>query len=303
MASPVSSPNAPDLKPTVLIVDDIPGNLIALEAVLSDYTVLSARSGREALDVLEKTEVNVILLDIQMPEMDGFETARRIKQLANYRGTPIIFITAVFKDDPYVKKGYEAGGVDYFTKPFDPDILRMKVSIYASFHQKDKLLKERERRIRQSEELLKAGHKLSAVLESLSVGVIISDAKGGVLQTNDAVLKIWKSIEPAENDSYGEFLKWWGGAGKALKDAFALALDRGKSSHNESITLQCFDGTSKCVLTSASPLRGLDGKIVGAVAVIQDVTEHKKIEATLEESIMKLVSVGVEVEQRVAVSP
>lgn len=285
-------------KATILIVDDNPSNLIALEAVLDDYKVLSANSGQEALDLLEKNHVNVILLDIQMPGIDGFETARRIKLMPSYHGTPIIFVTAVFKDDPYVKKGYEVGGIDYFTKPFDPEILKTKVAIYASYHQKDSLLKEREQRIKQSEELLKAGHKLSAVLESLPVGVIISDVKGGILQTNDTVLKIWKSIEPAENDSYGEFLKWWAGGGKVVKDSFSAALTQGSSSHNEVLSIVCFDGTCKTVLSSVSPLKGLDEKIVGAVAVIQDITEHKKIEAHMEESIMQLVSIGVEIEQR-----
>lgn len=284
-------------KATILIVDDIQGNLTALEAVLSDYKVLSASSGQEALTLLETNDVHVILLDIQMPGMDGFETAKRIKQMENHRSTPIIFVTAIFKDDPYVKKGYEVGGIDYFTKPFDPDILKMKVAIYATYQQKDSLLKEREKRVRQSEELLKAGHKLSAVLESLPVGVIISDIKGGVLQTNDAVLKIWKSIEPSNDNSYGEFIKWWSEAGKAVKDSFSTALT-GKSSHNAIVTIQCFDGTAKTILSSASPLLGLDKQVVGAVAVIQDITEHKKVEEHIEESIIKLVSIGVEFEQR-----
>ncbi len=284
-------------KASILIVDDVPANLIALEAVLSEYDVVSAKSGQEALDVLKDRNFNVILLDIQMPGMDGFEAARRMKQMSTYHGTPIIFVTANFKDDPYVKKGYEAGGVDYFTKPFDPDILRMKVGIYASFHQKTSLLKEREERIRQSEELLKAGHKLAGVLESLPVGVIISDAKGGILQTNDAVLRIWKSIDPSRKDSAGEFLKWWTTAGTAMKDAFATTLSTGSSSHNEVLDIQCFDGTCKAILVSVSPLLGIDDQMVGAVAVAQDITEHRKIEAHMEESIMKLVSIGVELQQ------
>lgn len=288
----------PILKATVLIVDDTPSNLIALQAVLTEYKILSASSGQEALNLLQKNEVNVILLDIQMPGMDGFETAKRIKQMPNYKNAPILFITAVFKEDPYVKRGYEAGGIDYFTKPFDPDVLKMKVGIYAAFHRKDNLLQEREKRLKQSEEILRAGHKLSAVLESLPVGVIISDVSGGILQTNDIVLKIWKSIEPLKTESYGEFIQWWSSAGQPVKAAFSAALSTGRSSHNEIMTIECFDGTSKTILSSASPLRALDNQIVGAVAVIQDITEQKKIEAHMEESIMKLVSIGVEFEQR-----
>jgi PAS domain S-box-containing protein len=291
---PTSAPN----KATLLLVDDNPSNLIALQAVFgSDYNLVSANSGQEALDQLQAKEVDVILLDIQMPKMDGYETTRRIKQIEQCKNIPIIFITAIFTENPFVKKGYELGAMDYFTKPFDPDILRMKVSVYASFRQKDALLRDREKRIKESEELLKAGRKLSAVLENLTVGVVIADTEGRVVQTNEAVLRIWKSIEPSRNDSYGEFLSWWGHDGQMIKDAFTRAIKGGESTHNEVIEITCFDKSLKTVINSVSPLLGLDDKIVGAAAVIQDVTEHKKIEEDMELRIMKLISIGVELEQ------
>ena len=149
------NPNVPP-KPRVLIVDDKPSNLLALDAVLADYDVLSANSGKEALSLLEKNDVDVIILDIQMPVMDGYETARHIKKMERFHDTPLVFITAIFNEDPHVTKGYEVGAIDYFTKPFDPEILKMKIGIYASFRQKDALLKEKEKRIRELEELLKA---------------------------------------------------------------------------------------------------------------------------------------------------
>lgn len=291
---------SPSRKSRLLLVDDLPANLFALEVLLrSDaYELLFAHSGEEALDVLHKTEVDLILLDIQMPVMDGYETARRIKQLANCREVPIIFITAIFNEDPYIKRGYEAGAIDYFTKPFDPDILKMKIAIYASFRQRDALLRERERRIAESEELVKAGRKLASILETLTVGVIISDVEGRIVQTNDTVMKIWKSVEPFESDSYGEFLKWWGEGGLQIKKAFSLALSGGQPTHNELLKIKCFDGTPKTILSSVSPLRGLDDRTVGAVAVIQDITEHKKIEEDMEQRILKLISLGVEFEQK-----
>ncbi len=108
-------------KPTILAVDDTRGNLVALEAVLdSDYDLVLADSGAKAIEILQhRNDVAVVLMDVQMPVMDGFEAARRIKELPNCHGLPIVFITAVFNEDPYVKRGYEVGGVDYFTKPFD----------------------------------------------------------------------------------------------------------------------------------------------------------------------------------------
>jgi|GEM_PF-919127 len=286
-------------KSRLLIVDDLPANLFTMEILLRDaYELIFAHSGQEAVAALTKKEVDLVLLDIQMPGMDGYETARRIKQLAHCQDVPIIFITAIFNEDPYIKKGYEAGAIDYFTKPFDPDILKMKIAIYSSFRQKDLLLKDRERRITESEELIKAGRKLSAILETLTVGVIISDGEGRIVQSNDTVLKIWKSIEPFESDSYGEFLDWWSDGGLMIKKAFAIALNGGASTHNELMKIKCFDGSPKTILSSVSPLRGLNNRIVGAVAVIEDITEHKKIEENMEQRILKLISLGVEFEQK-----
>jgi len=291
-------------KANILAVDDIPANLVALDAVLAkDYNLIPVNSGKEAISLLEKRQdIDIILMDLQMPGMDGFEAAARIKQIHDCHDIPIIFITAIYKEEPFVKKGYEVGGVDYFTKPFDPDILRMKVAIYASFRQKAAVLKERERQIRESEEVLKAGRKLSSVLESLPVGVLIADMDGRICQTNEEVFRIYKSTTPMERDSYGEILGWWDSSGNTIKYAdgpLARALRQGKASHSETLQIQCFDGTSKMILTSASPLLGIDGRIVGAVVVIQDVTESKKIEGELEHRITRLVSLGVELEQSV----
>jgi PAS domain S-box-containing protein len=292
--SPASTPP----KSRLLLVDDKPENLIALEAVLSaDYQLVSAQSGAEALELLKTNDVDVVLLDIQMPGMDGYETARRIKQMEHCKDLPIIFITAIYTEDPHIKKGYEAGALDYFTKPFDPDILKMKIAIYASFRQKESLLREREKRMRESEELLKAGRKLSAILETLTVGVIIADTEGRIIQTNDAVSRIWKSPDPLGDDAYGEFIKWWGREGQVIKEAFTRALSRGQATHNETIRIKCFDESSKEILGSVSPLTGLNDVLVGAVAVVQDITEHKKIEEDMEQRILKLISLGIEFEQ------
>ena len=156
----------------VLIVDDNPPNLLALAAVLeSDYELAFANSGTEAIKLLEaRADIDVILMDVHMPGLDGFETAARIKKMNDRAGIPIIFVTAVYQDDPFVKRGYEVGGIDYFSKPFDPEILKMKIAAYAAFRLKADLLRERELHIRESEELLRVGRKLSSMLESLPVG-------------------------------------------------------------------------------------------------------------------------------------
>src|SRR5262245_41535571 len=248
-------------KPTILAVDDTPGNLVALEAVLDrDFSLLSARSGQEAIALVQKHhDIDVILMDVQVPGMDGFEAAARIKKVPACEDIPIVFITAVYNEDPHVKRGYAAGGVDYFTKPFDPDLLRLKIAIYASFRQRAAVLKERERQIQETEDLLRAGRKLSLLLESLPVGVLISDIEGRICQANDEVARICKSGALINNGAYGQMLGWWDTNGRLLKERggpLSSAL-RGDASRNQVLEIRCADGSLKPVLTSASPLLGL----------------------------------------------
>ncbi len=139
----------------VLIVDDNPGNLFVLREVLLDFDVFTAASGWEALEFLREHTIDLILLDVMMPGMDGYETARRIRNIEGHAKALIIFISAVYKDDPDIQRGYAAGGVDYFTKPYDPSILRMKVGLYASLRQRDEMIREKDDRIRELEDRLK----------------------------------------------------------------------------------------------------------------------------------------------------
>jgi CheY-like chemotaxis protein len=289
------------VKPTILAVDDTPGNLLALEAVLGDeYNVLRAQSGVEAVSQLQaRNDVDVILMDVHMPGMDGFETAEHIKRMRDCRDIPIVFITAVYKEDDYVKRGYKAGGIDYFGKPFDPEILKLKVGIYASFRHRSEVIKERERNLRASEELLRAGRRLSAVLENLPVGVLIADMDGRICQTTEEISRILKAGELAERDAYGEILGWWDAEGKLLRESggpLIRALHKGESSHSEPMQIRCFDRSVKTILVSASPLRTIDNVIVGAVILIQDITESKEIATDLENRVTKLVTLGVELE-------
>lgn len=140
-------------KVDVLIVDDRIDGLITLEAVLTqpDINLVKAQSGKEALELLDLYEFSVILLDVQMPDMDGFETSQLIRQNEKYRLTPIIFVTAINKDDRYVYRGYEAGAVDYLFKPFDPAILRSKVNVFIELYRKTRQLQEQAELIRETE--------------------------------------------------------------------------------------------------------------------------------------------------------
>jgi CheY-like chemotaxis protein len=287
--------------PRVLAVDDIPANLIALDAVLSDkYEVVHAHSGPEAIAILQRdSTVDVILMDVQMPGMDGYEAAALIKKLPGCDEVPLIFITAVYREDPHVKRGYEVGAVDYFSKPFDPGILRHKMDVYSSFRRRANLLRAQERQLRDSEDVLRAGRKLSSVLEGLPVGVIIADVAGRVCQANDQVLRILKSVSAIETDAYGEILDWWRRNEETVRrgpSPLTRTLQTGESFKNQMVSIECLDGSTKKLFESSSPLRALDGAIVGAVVVLQDVTEQGKIEADFEERVARLVSIGVELE-------
>jgi two-component system, sporulation sensor kinase E len=117
-------------KPNVLVVDDKRANLIALEAVLGEaHNLVFAQSGEEAIATLQRRrDVDLILMDVQMPGLDGFETAQLIKRTDGCAEIPIIFVTAIFTEDPWIRRGYEVGGIDYFGKPFDPEILNARRS-------------------------------------------------------------------------------------------------------------------------------------------------------------------------------
>jgi CheY-like chemotaxis protein len=146
-----------DDKVKILLVDDREENLIALEAILSalDQELVRARSGEEALKALLTDEYAVILLDVVMPGMDGFETARDIKRRKKTRDIPIIFLTALNSDPDYAFRGYAAGAVDFISKPFDPWVLRAKVSVFVDLYNKNKQLQRQAELIREQEELLR----------------------------------------------------------------------------------------------------------------------------------------------------
>ena len=136
----------------ILLVDDRPKNLVALEALLEDLgqTLVKANSGRQALKQLLDHDVAVVLLDVQMPGLDGFQTAEMIRQRDRTKHTPIIFVTGISKDHDQVLRGYSLGAVDYIFKPIDPVILRSKVMVFVE------LFRSREEIKRQAELLLEA---------------------------------------------------------------------------------------------------------------------------------------------------
>lgn len=146
------------MQPTkILLVDDREDNLMSIEAILGQdgYNFYRAFSGTEALKILlGETDFALILMDVKMPVLNGFETATMIYEREKLKGVPIIFITANNYGDENVYKGYQAGGIDYILKPINPQILRAKVSVFVNLYQAKTKLLEQERKLKAINETL-----------------------------------------------------------------------------------------------------------------------------------------------------
>ena len=254
----------------ILVVDDKPANLLALEAVLDSeaYELIFARSGTEALALLKEHEdIALILLDVQMPRIDGYEVAKRIKATPEYGDIPIVFITAVHTDDPFIIRGYEAGAVDYFSKPFDPKILRMKVAIYASFRQKTELLKEQER--------------YRVTLDSIGDAVMATDVRANVTFINAVAeaLTGWTAREAIGQHITSVFKIVREGTQipiiNPVSEVLRIGSKLGLANHTSLIAR---DGKQRPIADSAAPIRLKNGELVGVVLVFRDVTEERAAE-------------------------
>lgn len=188
---------------SILIVDDEPSNLLALEAILEPLgqRLVRATSGEQALWRALKEEFAVILLDVQMPGMDGFECAELLRRRPVTRDVPIIFLTAISKGERFIARGYGVGAVDYLVKPYDPDILRSKVTVFVELAQKNAFIRfqhaELERAsARAIEEFRRTSEKRYADLaDSMPQIVWAADARGAVTYVN----RRWS--EPADRKS------------------------------------------------------------------------------------------------------
>lgn len=268
----------------ILIVDDRSDNLFVMKAVLEgspDYKIITALSGAEAIELVKQMDFALILLDIQMPVMDGYETAVEIKKLERGKNVPIMMVTAIFREDPHVMKGYAVGAIDYVAKPFNPDILKAKVGVYISLY-----LKSRQNAyLKEVDRLLRDEGSARAILETMPIGVIVTDQSGVIQQLNREARRIWGGGTPAPED-YKDYRGWWPKTGRPiLREEWAVtrAIEKGEMTLCEIIQVQCLDESKKTVLNSAAPLRN-SGKITGAVDIMQDLTGQHHVEAELAKS-------------------
>ena len=201
-----SAPHESSVEPSgarILMVDDRQENLFALEAILEPlgHQLVRATSGEEALRAVLTSDFACILMDVQMPRMNGFEAAQIIKSRERSRHTPILFLTAISKEEEFIYEGYSVGAVDYIFKPFNPDILRSKVSVFVELFLKNEQLKEQERRLRESErremelrhrtELLESEARMAEIVGSAMEAIITFDEEGRTTLFNATAEKMF----------------------------------------------------------------------------------------------------------------
>ena len=263
----------------ILLVDDNERNLLALEGLLQSLSVncVKASSGKEALKCLLTQEFALILLDVQMPEIDGFETAKIIRKREKNKYTPIIFVTAYMPTEANIFKGYEVGAVDYIVKPIVPEILLSKVKIFIQIFQQNYAVKQEIQEHKRTQEALFIEKELAQVtLKSIGDAVITTNTQGYVTYLNPM----------------GEYLTGWSEKetqGRHLCEIFAIvnettkelvinpifqALEEVKTINLAKNTLLIGrDGREFSIDDSASPIRDREGNVVGAVIVFRDITE------------------------------
>ena len=197
-------PAAPATRSNILIVDDEPANLLALEAILEplDLNLVRALSGKEALRHALKDDYAVILLDVQMGDMDGFETAELLRRRTRTRDVPIIFLTAISKDRKFVERGYGVGAVDYLFKPYEPDVLKAKVAVFVELARKNDIIRAQHESLRVMSERELADAKRQGeqryvdLAESMPLLVWTTDASGAVQYGNSR----WHALAHGSRD-------------------------------------------------------------------------------------------------------
>jgi PAS domain S-box-containing protein len=277
----------------VLLVDDRAQNLLTLEAILEPlgHELVSAGSGEDALRLLlHRDDFAVILLDVQMPRLDGFETAALIKERERTRNIPIVFLTAISKDEQNVFRGYEVGAVDYVFKPFQPEILRSKVAVLIDLHEKNEQLRRQAEQIALQElaELRRAStERYRQLADAMPQIVWTADPAGTTTYLNRRFAEYTGSGIDAKPVAWERFVH--PEDAREMMDRRARALASGDAYEVE-YRFRAADGTYRWHLGRAVPTRGAGGEIEFWIGTATDIHDHKRIE----EGQRFLLDAGVE---------
>jgi diguanylate cyclase (GGDEF)-like protein len=266
--------------PAILVVDDQDNNLIAMEAVFEDEPVelVTANSGAEGLKLMLQREFALVLLDVQMPELDGFEVAEIIRSNPRTAATPIIFLTALSKEQRYIFRGYETGAVDYLFKPIDPVILRSKVRVFLELERKNRILRESLRLLQEERD-----HN-QALLRSLSEGLLGITPSGNIFYANPMAEQMLERPLPELighrltdifllTDEEGGDVKW------PLVEFLSICA-RGERAHRDDLFL-IRGGAQVAIEVTANPLQPDVGGVAGIVVLFRDVSSRRQQEMSL----------------------
>ena len=279
-------------KVNILIVDDQPENLLALEAILGSLgqNLVRATSGKDALRCLLNQDFAVILLDVQMPEMDGFEAATLVRQRQRSRYTPIIFLTAFSTSDTFVFKGYSLGAVDYLFKPIEAEILTSKVTVFVDLFKKTAEVKRQAAELAVVNAELRQSEKRFRSLSACSpIGIFLTDGEGRYTYTNPcyrAICGFTQNEESQATPSRGEswlHLVHPDDREQVLADWSAQTLKGEDYSNEFRLIVQTPDDPAvpenvRWVHLRSSPMRSDQGELIGHIGTLADVTERKQAE-------------------------
>lgn len=281
----------PESKVNILMVDDHPENLLALSAILDNLgqNLVKANSGEEALRCLLHQDFAVILLDVQMPGMDGFETAMLIRNRERSRHTPIIFLTAFSTSETMVFRGYSLGAVDYLFKPVDPEILASKVTVFVDLFKKTAQIKQQAAQLAAiNAELRESEERFRSLSSSSPVGIFLTDVEGRCTYTNPRCQTIcgfnfeeslgegWlKAVHP--EDRLQALADWatWTLANREYSNEFRF---------------QTPEGIVRQVQVRTSPMFSAQGELLGNVGTIEDITDRKQAEVARAQVIREQVA-------------
>jgi PAS domain S-box-containing protein len=266
-------------KTKILLVDDTPENLVSLEAALSGLgeELVTATSGKEALRHLLLEDFAAILLDVRMPDMDGFETAELIRSRPRSKQTPILFLTG-YRNEEHLFRGYDLGAVDFLFKPIVPEILRSKVSVFVELSRSNRKLQEQADVLRQQAEVLqKAELKFRSLFEAAPDAMAMCRKDGEILMVNSQTEVLFgRQRDRLHSKNIREFVPDWSGSQAPGVQFYALRED----------------GTKFPVEISFSPLQTEEGIVIASA--IRDITERIRNEeqilqlnASLEERVLE----------------
>lgn len=269
----------------VLIVDDNHENIFSLKKLLelNKFSVDTASSGEEALKCILKNSYSLIILDVQMPEMDGFEVAEAISGYSKSKDIPIIFLSAINTHKKYISKGYDSGGVDYVTKPFDPDILLMKIKTFYRLSEQNRKLTEMDRFLREEIEFRKQAEnlleqkieELKSTLESMPQMAFTTCKDGSIEYVNNH----WSTY----STSMKEFPLT---EGLTVKACVQLAIDTDDQIIKE-VKIKTLDGTDyRFHVLYFTPVRK-DGGLIKWVGIFTDIHEQKMASQILENKVQE----------------